>query len=118
MSKDWSYAALDDLIQTGQIKRPVEPRFYAERLPGRDLQLGLAGLCLLAGAMVTLLYVWPVLMLTTIVAGMRATTFCAALGAGAAAATMAVWAITRRDKRYWAENWQKASDWADPPPWK
>ena len=118
MAKDWSYAALDDLIQTGQIKRPAEPRFYAEQLPRRDLRLGLAGLSLLVGAMAALLYVWPVLLLTTIVAGMRATVFWPVLAGGAVLASLVTWAITTREKRHWAENWHKVSDWADPPPWK
>ena len=117
MAKDWSYAALDDLILTGQIKRPAEPRFYAE-LPRRDLRLGLAGLSLLAGAMAALLYVWPVLLLTTIVSGMRATVFWPVLAGGAALASVVTWAITSRENRHWAENWHEVSDWADPPPWK
>jgi len=118
MAKDWSYAALDDLIQTGQIKRPVESRFYAEQLPRRDLRVRLAGLSLLVGAMAALLYVWPVLLLTTIVSGMRATVFWPVLAGGAALASVVTWAITSREKRHWAENWHEVSDWADPPPWK
>ena len=118
MARDWSYGALDDLILTGQIKRAAEPRFYAERSPRRDLRLGLAGLSLLVGAMAALLYVWPVLLLTTIVAGMRATVFWSVLAGGAALASLVTWAITRRDRRHWAENWQEVGDWADPPPWK
>jgi hypothetical protein len=117
MAKDWSYGALDDLVLTGQIKRPVEARFYGE-LPRRDLRLGLAGLSLLVGAMAALLYVWPVLLLTTIVAGMRATVFWSALAGGAVLASVVAWALTRREKRHWAENWQEVGDWADPPPWK
>jgi hypothetical protein len=115
MAKDWSYAALDDLIQTGQIKRPAEPRFYAEQLPGRDLRLGLAGLSLLAGTMAALLYVWPVLLLTTILSGMRATVFWPVLAGGAVLASLVTWTITSREKRHWAENWQEVGDWADPP---
>ena len=118
MAKDWSYAALDDLILSGQLKRPAEPRFYAEPLPRRNLRLGFAGLCLLVGAMGALLYVWPVLLLTTILAGMSAKTFFAILGCSAAAAAVATWAVTRRDERRWAEKWQDVGDWADPPPWK
>ena len=118
MARDWSYGALDDLILTGQIKRAAEPRFYAERSPRRDLRLGLAGLSLLVGAMAALLYVWPVLLLTTIVAGMRATVFWSVLAGGAALASLVTWAITTRERRHWAENWQEVGDWADPPPWK
>ena len=118
MARDWSYGALDDLILTGQIKRAAEPRFYAERSPRRDLRLGLAGLSLLVGAMAALLYVWPVLLLTTIVAGMRATVFWAVLAGGAVLASLVPCAITTRDRRHWAENWQEVGDWADPPPWK
>ena len=118
MARDWSYGALDDLILTGQIKRAAEPRFYAERSPRRDLRLGLAGLSLLVGAMAALLYVWPVLLLTTIVAGMRATVFWAVLAGGAVLASLVTLAITTRERRHWAENWQEVGDWADPPPWK
>jgi len=118
MPKDWSYGALDDMYLSGQLKRAVEPRFQAERLPRRDLRLGFAGLCLLVGLMATLLYVWPVLLVTTIVAGMSATSFWAILGCGAAAAAVAVWAITRREERHWGEHWQELGDWADSPPWK
>jgi len=117
MARDWSYGALDDLILTGQIKRAAEPRFYAES-PRRDLRLGLAGLSLLAGAMAALLYVWPVLLLTTIVTGMRATVFWSVLAGGAALAALVTWAISSRERRHWAENWQEVGDWADPPPWK
>jgi hypothetical protein len=118
MAKDWSYAALDDLLLTGQVKRAVEPRFY-EALPRRDLRLGLAGLCLGAGAMTALLYVWPVLFMTQIVAGgMRGTIFWPILVASALVASLVTWAISTREERYWADNWQNVSHWADPPPWK
>ncbi len=118
MARDWSYGALDDLILTGQIKRAAEPRFYAERSPRRDLRLGLAGLSLLVGAMAALLYVWPVLLLTTIVAGMRATVFWSVLAGGAASRRWSPGRSRTRERRHWAENWQEVGDWADPPPWK
>ena len=118
MAKDWSYGALDDMYLSGQLKRAAEPRFRSEQLPRRDLQLGLAGLSLLVGAMAALLYAWPVLLVTTILAGMRGTTFWAILGSSAAVAAIVVWAITRREEHHWAENWQDVGDWADPPPWK
>ena len=118
MAKDWSYGALDDMYLSGQLKRAVEPRFLAEQLPRRDLRLRLAGLSLLVGAMGALLYVWPVLLVTTIVTGMRATVFWLVLVGCAAIASLVTWAITSREERHWAENWQDVSDWADPPPWK
>ena len=112
------HGALEDMYRVGEIKRAVEPRFRAEQLPRRDLRLGLAGLSLLVGAMAALLYVWPVLLLTTILAGMRATVFWSVLAGGAALASLATWAITTREKRHWADSWQEVSDWADPPPWQ
>ena len=116
MAKDWSYGALDDMYLSGQLKRAAEPRFY-EQLPRRDLRLKLAWLSLLVGA-IALLYVWPVLLLTTILAGMRGMTFLALLGGSAALAAIVVWAVTRREERHWAEHWRELGDWADPPPWK
>jgi hypothetical protein len=118
MAKDWSYGALEDMYLVGEIKRAVEPRFRAEQLPRRDLRLGLAGLSLLVGTMAALLYVWPVLLVTTIVAGMRSTIFWPVLAGGAALASLVTWAITSREERHWSEHWQDVGDWADPPPWK
>ena len=118
MARDWSHGALDDLIQSGAFKPGAEPRFRAEELPRRDVRLGLAGLSLLVGAMAALLYAWPVLLVTTILAGMRGTTFWAILGSSAAVAAIAVWTVTKREEHHWAENWQDVGDWADPPPWK
>jgi hypothetical protein len=40
------------------------------------------------------------------------------LAGGAVVASVVAWALTRREKRHWAENWQEVGDWADPPPWK
>jgi hypothetical protein len=118
MPKDWSYWALEDMILVGEIKRAVEPRFY-EALPRRDLRLGLAGLCLAAGVMTALLYVWPVLFMTQVIAGgMRGTIFWPVLAGSVVVASLVTWAVTRRDERHWAENWLNVSHWADPPPWK
>jgi hypothetical protein len=117
MAKDWSYAALDDLLLSGQLKRAVEPRFYAERQPRRDLKLGLAGLCLLVGAMAALLYVWPVLLLAHFVHPMRHVVFWSILAGAGIVAAVAAFAVALYERGYWAENWQNVSDWADPA-WK
>jgi hypothetical protein len=117
MAKDWPYAALDDLILVGQIKRPAEPRFY-ESLPRRDLRLGLACLCLLIGAMAALLYAWPALMLAHFVFDMRAIVFWSLLGGAGVVAAVAAFAITLWERGYWDRNRHNVSDWADPAPWK
>jgi hypothetical protein len=118
MAKDWSYGALDDMYLSGQLKRAAEPRFQ-EIVPRRELRVGLAGLCLLAGVMTALLYVWPVLFVTQVVNdGMRTEIFWPVLAGGAAVASLVTWAITTREQRHWAEHWQDVGDWADPPPWK
>jgi hypothetical protein len=119
MAKDWSHSALDDLYLSGQLKRAVEPRFHGAIAPRREVRLGLAGLSLVAGVCVALVYVWPVLMLSAIVAGgPRGGSFWLALGASCAVAAIVAWMVTTREERYWDANRQNVSDWADPPPWK
>jgi hypothetical protein len=82
-------------------------------------QLGLAGLCLLTGAMAALLYGWPALMLTELMdVGPRPSIFWSILGGGALVLAVVAFLITKREQRHWARNWQNVSAWADPDPWK
>ena len=118
MPKDWSRSALDDLYLEGVITRPIDAIPF-EHLAARRRDLRLPAMCLLAGVMAALLYVWPVLIMTQILAGgMRSAIFWPALAGGAALASLAAWAITTYENGYWARNWHKVGDWADPPTWK
>jgi hypothetical protein len=117
MAKDWSRSALDDLYLSGAITRPtarVEPAVRA----GRP-NFGLPALCLLVGVTVALLYVWPVLMMTQIIAGgMRSVVFWPILAGSAMLAGVLAWAVTAYERGYWERSRHTLPDWADPPPWK
>ncbi len=118
MAKDWSRSAWDDLLLSGVVVRPIQsvPVAHAAR-PRRDL--GLPAMCLLVGVMVALLYVWPILILTQLLAGgMRSAIFWPIFAGSAPVAGLVAWVISISERRYWAGNWQNVSDWADPPTWK
>jgi hypothetical protein len=122
MARDWSRAALDDLAFHAEVL--PTPGSAAVGLPrvdsrGSFRQLGVAGLCLLTGAMAALLYGWPALMLIELLnLGPRPSIFWSILGAAALVLAAVAFAITTREQRHWARNWHRVSDWVDPPPWK
>jgi hypothetical protein len=118
MARDWSRAALHDLsFHTDLLPAPSSAA--GDPVRGQSRQLGLACLCLLAGAMASLLYGWPALMLTELLdRGPRPAIFWSILGAGALVLSVVAYVITTREQRHWAENWRNTSDWSDPEPWK
>jgi hypothetical protein len=125
MARDWSRGALDDLAVEPRIARAgqlrIDPALSSDavrlRLP-LD-RIGLAGMCVLVGAMVALVYVWPALMLTQIlVENFSAGIFWSVLAGSAVLAAFIAWAITSYERGYWARNWKRLSDWVDPEPWK
>ncbi|MGZ4258450.1 MAG: hypothetical protein ACXVRE_11870 [Gaiellaceae bacterium] len=122
MARDWSRAALDDLsFHTDLLPAPSSAAAGLVRGQSREYrrQLALGGLCLLTGAMASLLYGWPALMLTVLVGrGPRPTIFWSILGGGALVLSTVAYLVTIREQRHWAENWRNVSDWADPEPWK
>jgi hypothetical protein len=124
MARDWSRGALDDLVvepriaRAGQLRldRPLPAGSAPVRLP-LD-QIGLAGKCVLAGAMAAFVYVWPTLMITQIlVGGFAARIFWSVLAGSGVLAALIAWAITTYERGYWARNWKRLSDWVDPEPW-
>jgi len=116
MGKDWSRSAWDDLLLSGAVTRPV-PTF--EPRTGTRRELKLPALCLLVGVIVALLYVWPVLIMTQILAGgMRSVVFWPILTGSAVLAAVLAWAITTYERGYWDRSRHTLPDWADPPPWK
>ena len=83
------------------------------------LQLGLPLMCLLAGVLAALVYVWPVLLVVDIMTGgFRPALFAWILVASAVFAAVAFWAVTGWERRHWARNSHALGDFADPPPWK
>lgn len=82
-------------------------------------RLGLPLKCLLAGAMATALYVWPVLMVVYILSGgFRSIVFWSVMVGGLVLASPACWAITVAERRYWLRNSESLGEWVDPAPWK
>jgi hypothetical protein len=119
MARDYSRSAWDDLFLSGALTRPPAQASPYENVGRKRRDLGLPAMCLLAGVMVALLYVWPVLILTQLLAdGMRSVVFWPIFAGSAPAAALVAWAITTFERGYWGRNWQNVSDWADPPPWK
>ena len=115
MGKDWSRSALDDLYLSGSLKRTAPA---VGPTVSRSWNLGLPSLCLLVGVIVALLYVWPVLMITQLIAGgMRSAVFWPILAGSAALAGILAWAITAYERGFWERNRHTLPDWADPPPW-
>jgi hypothetical protein len=119
MARDYSRSAWDDLILSGVLTRHMPQASPHENLGRGRRDFGLPAMCLLVGVMVALLYVWPVLMLTLLLAdGMRSAIFWSIFVGSVPLVALATWVITTFERRYWAGNWQNVSDWADPPPWK
>jgi hypothetical protein len=116
MRSDWSSGALDDLTVDFRLNRA--PRAYA-LLPSPRLDLRVPLLCVLAGALATLLYAWPTLLLIDILAGgFRPALFAWILVACWAVASVAFWAVTAYERHHWPRDVQALGDFADPPPWK
>ena len=122
MARDWSRAALDDLaFHAAGLPAPGSAARGLPRVESRGYlrQLGLASLCLLTGAMAALLYGWPALMLTELLdVGPRPLIFWSILGGAALILAAVAFAITTREQRHWAQNWQNVSAWVEPAPWK
>ena len=127
MGRDWSRGALDDLIVEPRLARagPLRvdrPRHAAaQQIPVRFPleRFGLAGMCVLVGLMAAFLYVWPVLLMTQILAdGIPGTIYWSVLAGSVVLATVVAWAITIYERGYWSRNWMKISEWVDPEPWK
>jgi hypothetical protein len=117
MGKDWSRSALDDLYLSGVITRPTTA--FEPAVPARSRNLGLPALCLLVGVIVALLYVWPVLIMTQIIAGgMRSVVFWPILAGSPVLAGSLAWAIKAYERGYWERSRHTLPDWADSPPWK
>ena len=119
MARDYSRSAWDDLILSGALTRHMPQASAYDSVGRKRHDLGLPAMCLLAGVMVALLYVWPVLILTQLLAdGMRSVIFWPIFGGSIPVVALLAWAITTSERRFWGRNWQNVSDWADPPPWK
>jgi hypothetical protein len=73
--------------------------------------------CLLFGAMITLLYVWPADFMAYVLAeGFSRVLFNGVLVVGFVLAASAAWIVTARELRYWDENWHTVDDFSAPPP--
>jgi hypothetical protein len=116
MPKDWSSGAWDDVVVDPRLSR-VAAR-SAHLGPARH-QLGLPLLCVLAGAMAALVYVWPVLLVVDImVGGFQPALFGWILAGSAGLASVVFWAMTAFERRYWPRNLNRLGEFADPPPWR
>src|SRR3954452_15145726 len=117
MARDWSRSAWDDvLVDMVRFPRPGEA---AERLNLRLVErLGLPGLCLLAGLMAAVVYVWPALLLAHFVFDLTAVVFWSILGGAVVFGAVAAFAVTAWERDYWDRNRHGVSAWADPEPWK
>jgi hypothetical protein len=117
MAKDWSVIALDERLFFPD-RSPVPagsatPRWDSLR------HLDLAARSLLVGVLITLLYVWPVTMLLSILTGrISSVMFATVLAAGIALTASACWLITQLEARRWARDWHKVSEYAEPSYWR
>jgi hypothetical protein len=128
MPKDWSHGSWQDLV-IGLDATPAAVS-VASRLPHRSVpaspgmrlplsRVGDLGKFAVAGAMTAALYVWPILMMTTIVNdGMRGIVFFSVLCGSAGLATVVFWVVDWIENRHWKRNWTKLPDYADLPYWR
>jgi hypothetical protein len=95
---------------------------HARRHVGRlrdAVDVRLAGQCLVAGTMVSLLYVWTAMMVVTIMgAGPRDSWFWGILVAAALGTALVFYVYEHWERAYWRRNRHRLPDHADPPPWK
>jgi hypothetical protein len=118
MAKDWSRSALDDLLAEHPRLGAPEQGAAARPLDLPVERLGLAGLCLLVGLVVALVYGWPILMLTHFFVGMRSVVFALILVGIALLVAVAAWVVTLFEEGYWSRKRGSLSDWSESGPWK
>ena len=119
MPQDWSDGALEERLARFR-DRYAADRFEPQPASGVSIAgAGLAAKCLVAGVSATVLYVWPVLLLTHIFFNGPSDHVYWSILAGSAALLALVFALLATlEERYWGGHWQDAGDHADPPYWK
>jgi hypothetical protein len=125
MPHDWSREGLSELVsgRYGHYMEvdDVEPDSVASgvvAVPFTVPRLGFTAKCVIAGVSAALLYVWPVLFFVHIFFGVSDGVYWSILAAAAILATAVFAALAIAEERHWAENWQDAGDFADPPYWR
>jgi hypothetical protein len=115
MSRDWSVGAQDDFLVDPRLAHEARP---AARVGRPAFDLGLPLLCVLAGAMAALVYVWPVLLIVDVMVGrFRPALFGWILAGSVGLASIVFWAVTALEARYWPRKVHSLGEFADPPPW-
>jgi hypothetical protein len=115
VSEYWDYVDFDARLAR-------KPAVYGVAAGGPSVREVLAWLELpaksaVAGTMIALLYVWPVLMFARIFGIFSSRVFGAILALAALVSSVGCWAVTSIEQRRW-RNPDRLPEWVDPPPWK